>query len=509
MKKSLLWLLVVVLAISMVATFSLAGCKEEVAEEEVAEEEEAAVEEEVAEEEVAEEEVTEIGGIPVVLDMPEQIAEGRPVTITVANCPPSSQPVLLMVWKEQAARFKELYPNVIINASDYTYSPDSFAPLVAGHQVPTLFLVYLTDPGMMIDQGICADLTSIFEAQGLDEIYNPTILSTVSRDGKIYGIPWNAYSMGLVYNISMLEAAGFDGPPTNWDEFVTMAEAVTDRDAGVEGFAMCTGEVHQAGWHTTVIAFDYAGFKSSDVAIEQADGTYVAGFDNAAMLSTLNFIKDLRWTSDVLPLENLVWDTNNIEVALGRAATSLFAGDCLSWIMQNYPETDMSNFGFAPLPLGPDGKSTSLGGGNIFMVSAEATPDQIEAAAYYRLWTYLDPGEVMAAFEAGAADPSNVVGAPRLPVYVGPFQEAYDLLEKEYANLPVENYQPYKDAMMAGDIVIVPEGSVAFQDYYALLGEVVSEILANEDADPAALLTQAAETYQTNVLDLLGVVTEE
>src|SRR4030042_2733918 len=50
MKKILLWLLVVLLSMSMVATFSLVGCKEEeAAEEEVAEEE-------VAEEEVAEEE---------------------------------------------------------------------------------------------------------------------------------------------------------------------------------------------------------------------------------------------------------------------------------------------------------------------------------------------------------------------------------------------------------------------------------------------------------------------
>jgi len=444
-----------------------------------------------------------VEGIPSVLTMPEQIAEGRPVTITVANCPPSSQPVLQIVWKEQAARFKELYPNVTINASDYTYSLDSFPALVVAHQVPTLFLVYLTDPGKMIDQGVCADLTSIFEAQGLDKVYNPTLLSTVTRDGKIYGIPWNAYSMGLVYNISMLEDAGFDGPPTTWDEFATMAEAVTDRDAGVEGFAMCTGEVHQAGWHTTVMAFDYAGFKGSDVAIKQADGTYKTGFDNDAMLSMLNFIKDLRWTSDVLPRENLVWDTNNIEVALGKAAMSLFAGDCLSWIMQNYPETDMSNLGFAPLPLGPDGKSTSLGGGNIFMVSADATPDQTEAAAYYRLWTYLDPGEIIAGFEAGAADPSNVVGAPALPVYIGPFQEARASLEAQYANLPTENYKPYADAMMAGDIVIVPEGQVAFQEYYAALGAVVSEILANKNADPATLLTQAAETYQTNVLDLM------
>ena len=52
MKKSLLWLLIMLLTVSMVATFSLAGCKkEEVAEEEAVEEE--AVEEEVAEEEAA------------------------------------------------------------------------------------------------------------------------------------------------------------------------------------------------------------------------------------------------------------------------------------------------------------------------------------------------------------------------------------------------------------------------------------------------------------------------
>ena len=48
MKKSLLWLLIILLAVSMVATFSLAGCKEE-----AAPAEEAAVEEAPAEEEVA------------------------------------------------------------------------------------------------------------------------------------------------------------------------------------------------------------------------------------------------------------------------------------------------------------------------------------------------------------------------------------------------------------------------------------------------------------------------
>jgi len=499
MKKVFLWLMVIVMTITMMVIIPLAGCK---AEEEAAEEE--AAEEEAAEEEAAVEEAA-VEAIPGVLTMPDEIAGGRPVAITVAGAPADSQPVLLAAWEEKAARFKVLYPNVIIIGSDYTYSPDSFAALVAGNQVPTTFQVYLTDPGMMIDQGVPADLTSIFEANGLDEVYNAGLLSTVTRDGKIYGIPFSAYTMGLVYNISMLEDAGFDGPPTTWDELVTMAEALTDRDAGVAGFSFCTGGGNEIGWHMTIIAIDYAGFQNSDVAIEQADGTYLAGFDNDAMLSALNFIKELRWTNDVLPRELLGWATNGEAMALGRAAMAIMAGDQFRWIKETYPDTDMNELGFAALPIGSEGKSISLGGGDIFMVSAEATPDQIEAAAYFRLWDKLDPGEIIARLEAGSKDPTTVVGFPQYPVYVGAFQDAYASLEQEYANLPTENYKAYMDAVIAGDVVVMNEGQVKFQEYYGLINPIVNAIVTVEDTDPAPLLTQAEETYQTNVLDLIGV----
>jgi len=52
--------------------------------------------------------------LPKILNMPEQIAGGRPVVITTVGIPPDSQPALLAVWKEQVARFQKLYPNVTI-----------------------------------------------------------------------------------------------------------------------------------------------------------------------------------------------------------------------------------------------------------------------------------------------------------------------------------------------------------------------------------------------------------
>ncbi|OQA02689.1 MAG: hypothetical protein BWY69_00919 [Planctomycetes bacterium ADurb.Bin401] len=159
--------------------------------------------------------------------------------------------------------------------------------------------------------------------------------------------------------------------------------------------------------------------------------------------------------------------------------------------------------GFAPLPTGPDGVSRTLGGGDIAMVSTNATADQIEAAAYYRLWTYFDPNETVIHFQIGKNDPTTVVGAPLYPLYTGVFQEAGSALEKKYANLPVENYKLYMDGIISGKVLMMPEPVIAGQEYYLAMGQVVGKIAADKNVDPSAVLTQAAATYQSNVLDLM------
>jgi len=97
-------------------------------------------------------------------------------------------------------------------------------------------------------------------------------------------------------------------------------------------------------------------------------------------------VKDLRWKNDVLPRDNYDWPKNGESLGTGKSAMVVMAGDQLGWIKGTYSDVDMSQFGFAPLPVGEDGKSVSLVGGNIAMVSSKATADQIEAAVYFRLW---------------------------------------------------------------------------------------------------------------------------
>lgn len=436
------------------------------------------------------------------IPFPEEIAGGRPVEITVVGIPAESNPTGLADWHAAVDRFEAKYPNITVVGNDYSYAPDTFPALVAGDQVPTVFQAYLTDLDMMVSQGIAADLTSYYQATKLDEVYNPNILSLVTTDGKIYGMPIEAYVMGLAYNIQMLEEAGYDAPPTTWEELGPMAQKLTNRDAGVAGFSFIRGEPHQAGWHGTVIAYNF-GLDDTAIVTKGSDGKYTAGFDNPQTLTALNYIKDLQWKYDALPRELLDWPTNGETLATGKAAMVLMAGGQLEWIKQTYSDVDMSQFGFAPLPAGPDGKMVSLGGGDVAYISAKATPDQIEAGFYYRLFVQFDEGEVKAKYEATKTNPTAVIGEPSYPMYVGEFQEKIDALTKEYANLPVENYTVFNEAVIAGQVGLQNEPQIAGQDYYAALGDVISQIVSDESVDPAAALKAASETFQTNVLDLL------
>jgi ABC-type glycerol-3-phosphate transport system substrate-binding protein len=435
---------------------------------------------------------------PGVIPFPDEIAGGRPVEISVVGIPTEANPTGLADWNAAAARFMAKYPNVTVVGNDYVYAPDTFPALVAGDQVPTVFQAYLTDRDTMVSQGIAADLTSYYEATGLGEIYNPNLLELVSTDGKTYGMPIEAYVMGLAYNIKMLEDAGYAAPPTTWEELGPMAEALTDRDAGIAGFSFIRGEAHQAGWHGTVIAYNF-GLDDQAIVTRNDDGTYTAGFDNEQTLAALNFIKDLQWKYDALPRELLEWPTNGEQLATGKAAMVLMAGGQLEWIKQTYPDVDMTQFGFAPLPAGPDGQMVSLGGGDVAYINAKASADQIEAGFYYRLFTQFDEGEVKAKFEATKTNPTAVIGEPSYTIYVGPFQEKIEALTKEYANLPVENYALFNNAVIG----LQNEPQVAGQDYYAALGNVVSLIVTDETTDPAAALTEASAVFQTNVLDQL------
>jgi len=440
--------------------------------------------------------------LPSIIKMPAQIAGGRPVTFTITNMPQQSDTVKRKELDDRVAQFQKLYPNVTVKGDEYTYDPQTFPARVAAKQIPTMFSVYLTDPHKYVDSGVATDITTIFDANNLRDVYNSDIINLVTKGNKVYGLPWNAYAMGLGYNVKLLQAAGFSKPPATWDELRTMAKKLTNRDAGVVGFSMINDAGPATGWHFTVLGYTF-GAKPQDIIKLGTDGKYTAGFGQGPMVDALTLVKNLRWTDDVLPRETVDWPTNGTKLATGQAAMVLMAGDQYAWIKTTYRDTDMSALGFAPLPAGPGG-SVSLIGGDTYMVSSDATDDQKEAAVYWELWRLFDPAHVQSDLEVQKAEENAAVGGPSLPLYKGDYQNTRFAFAKAYYTLPYDNYSAFLDAISSGKVKLQVEPTPAGQEYYQAVATVVSSILTDQSADPAASLQAAAKTFQTTQLDRLS-----
>jgi len=223
MKKSLLWLLIMVLAVSMIATFSLAGCKKAAEEEAVAPAEEEAVVEEVAEE-----------------------AEPEPVTITVwteYTTPPKTD-----IMDEWIKGFQEKYPYITVEHKGISNEvwEETLRTAMLGGEPPDMFLVESrAETTEYVEAGLLYDLTSWYEERA--DRFTPGFDFNTVVDGKRYAIPYSILQVNLIwYNKALLEEYGVDGSAIGtWDELMAACEVLKEND--IPPFQMGAGSLWPAG----------------------------------------------------------------------------------------------------------------------------------------------------------------------------------------------------------------------------------------------------------------------
>jgi glucose/mannose transport system substrate-binding protein len=67
------------------------------------------------------------------------------------------------------------------------------------------------------ERGTIRDLTSVYDAEGLRSTMHPTILKSVIRDGKPYGVPTGAHRSNVLwFNLEVLQKAGITPPSSDY-----------------------------------------------------------------------------------------------------------------------------------------------------------------------------------------------------------------------------------------------------------------------------------------------------
>ncbi|BBH24559.1 sugar ABC transporter substrate-binding protein [Paenibacillus baekrokdamisoli] len=311
----------------------------------------------------------------------ENVANNEPVEITVWD---KTKPddILKPVYDEIFAEFDAKYPNIKVKHEVQptgTNDREVFVTSMAGGNGPDAYAAaYFPIIGDWVKQGFALDLTSQWQSYADKDQYLPTAMAAGTIDGKVYGIPNNMYTMGLMYNKKLFKAAGLDPDkaPANWDEFVDYAKKLTDPGKNQYGYALLG--MDWADWWFEYYVWQAGG----DLTTKNADGTVTLDFSKQPTVTALQFYKDLKWKYKAVQ-KNIVQDIgdNQKDFFLGRVGMILSASDWFMGAVQG--GMDLNEVGFSPFPVGPSGKAPSQTGGSYWIINPTVPKERQDAAFTY------------------------------------------------------------------------------------------------------------------------------
>ncbi len=405
------------------------------------------------------------------------------------------------------ARFEEANKDFVIEPDNWGFDLKSFYSKAAGGQLPTVYGTHFTEISQIIAAGYSADITDELKKQGLYDKINKDVLELISKDGKVYAVPFAAYILGIAFNVDDFEKAGLmnaDGTPQQpktWDELAQFAVKLKQA-TGKPGFVFPTAN-NNGGWQFTQIAWSYgANFMEKD-----SNGKWKAVFNSPECAAALQWIKDLKWKYDVLPANTFI-DHGELykTFGIGGASMVIGAGDTPGKLTSY--EMNPDSIGMMATPAGPK-KWVTLLGGSISAINNKATAKQIEGALKWIEMTntpdatdeYKTNSEKAIQRRVENGELVTVKSMSQWNTDSSALKFRDELIDK-YANGNPAHVKLYNDFVQdLGDCELRAEEPICAQELYGILDNCIQEVLTNKDADPATLLEKANSDFQNNYLD--------
>ena len=405
-------------------------------------------------------------------------ATNEKVTLVVNGLPPATEKVNHERFLANVAAFEAANTNIDIDPREGKMDPQTFQAKLAGGQLEDVFYVYFTDPAALIAKRQVADISKYLAEFPVTSQIKPEVLKVFQDDkGGTYGLPYKNYSLGLLYNRDLFTKAGLDpnSPPKTWADVRTAAKKIAALGKDYVGYGDYS-KSNTGGWHFTAELYSLGG----DMAVNEG-GTWKAAFNNDLGKQVLQNLKDMRWTDNSMGSRQLLeWADLLNMMGSGKLGMYVATADNIPTIVNEF-KGDYKSYGLGPIP---DGKAT-LGGGEGYMFNAKADPAKIRAGLKWLTYWFASPDKI-AEENKWANESKQPVGLPEPAIWTGEAAEKQAASDKQYANVPQENYAPFKAATVP--VKLEPPNAQAI---YAVLDVAMQKVLTDKNADPAALLADA------------------
>lgn len=254
--------------------------------------------------------------------------------------------------QERAKQFgAENNVNVNIELIAYEDFYPKWSAAIESKTVPDVSFFGYQEVGQFYGKGVLEDVSDLVNTiEGKNSAIQDSMKKAITFQGKQYAIPFWTESQVLYYRKDMLKNAGFDAPPKTWEEFRTMAKALTDPSKGIYGAGLGYGKGNSdAEFLTRGIIWSYGG------SVDTKDGKTIIA-NSPETIEATKLIRDIFLTDKSTPPSALGWDDsgNNKAYLSGQAAMIFNVGSTLSTIKKDNPDL-YEKTGIAPYPAGPKG----------------------------------------------------------------------------------------------------------------------------------------------------------
>ncbi|HTP07975.1 MAG TPA: extracellular solute-binding protein [Anaerolineae bacterium] len=335
-------------------------------------------------------------------------AQPQPAAPTTAPQAPAGQPVTIHVLTmdqaglkpaeiDQIAReFEAQNPDIKVNMEyvGYDYVHDKIVTGMAAN--PPAYDAAMIDviwPDEFIKAGYLLDVTDRVTPDMKAGIF-PAAWNGVTRNGKIYGMPWLMDVKYFMYNKDILQQAGFTAPPKTWEELVEQAKVIKQKGLAEFPITWSWNQKEGVVCDFTALLFGNGG------AFLDASGKPI--FNNDQGVQVLTWMK--QTIDDGLSNPSAVSSDEMAVESNFLAGKSAFA---VNWLFQYADSNDATKsqiadkVAFAPMPVFDAGakagiKGASVDGSSSFGIMATTPhPDQV-----WKFLTYLASKEVQTKYSA-------------------------------------------------------------------------------------------------------------
>ena len=287
------------------------------------------------------------------------------------------------LWKEA---FEKDYPEYVIIPDHYTYDTGTVGPKFLTGTLPTVFETWFTEPQKLVSNEYIRSIDKELKELGWDKSMDENMKSTLTFDGKIYGIPRDGYGLGLVINTKTFIENGLldedengkailydknDKPlyPTTFEE-IYEASVIIAENTETKGILICSANKN-GGWQFSNIAWNFGA------ELEKVDnGKVVANLASKEAVEALEWIKLMKQEELLLNSPSITYDQWYGAIAEG-VAMAIVGNDVLQ-LAQTQGGVNMDDLAFVPMPTGDGTHRYSLYGGTPYVFSVEATDAQVK-----------------------------------------------------------------------------------------------------------------------------------